>query len=142
MKNINYENAYISSDEIENAICQELIYKYKMIVLDKNEIVTIMFGSTCKYMVLSGGAFSWLIGFLGFFSKDIYYPCNKNTWYGDIFVFNKWNGIGFFNTPKHNLKKNTAEEPTDEWYDSPFDNNTDYTIQPRDVKKRLQLAVK
>jgi hypothetical protein len=141
MKNIRYERAYISSDEIENTICQELIRKFNMIVIDKNEIETIMFGSTCKYMVLSGGAFSWLIGFMGFFSTDIYYPCNKNPWYGDIFVFNKWKSIDFLNTHEYNLKKNIADEPTDEWYDSPFD-NTDYTIKQSIIKDKIPLVVK
>ncbi len=141
MKNINYSNAYISSDEIEHSICQDLLYKYNMTVIDKNEIETIMFATTCKHMILSGGAFSWLIGFFGFFSKDIYYPCNKNTWYGDIFIFKKWNGINFFNTTKYNLKKNIADDPSDEWYDSPFD-YTDYTINKTDIKKALVVKSK
>jgi hypothetical protein len=141
IKNINYTRAFISSDEIDHGICQELIRKYNMTVINNDEIETIMFGSTCKYLILSGGAYSWLIGFLAFFSSDIYYPFNKNTWYGDIFVFNKWNSIGFFNTSKFNLKKSIADEPSDEWYDSPFD-NTDYTIKHSDVKKNILLTVK
>lgn len=136
IKKIPYEKAYISSDEIQHNICQDLIRKFNMIVIDKNEVETIMFGSTCKYMVLSGGAFSWLMGFLGFFSTDIYYPCNKNTWYGDIFVFHKWKSVTILNTLYDNLKKNIADEPTNEWYDSPFD-NTNYTINKEHIKKPL-----
>jgi hypothetical protein len=49
-----------------------------------------MFASTCNHIVLSGGTFSWLIGFLAFFSKSIYYPRIKNKWYGDIFIFPHW----------------------------------------------------
>jgi len=52
-----------------------------------------MFGSTCQHIVLSGGTFSWLIGFLGFFS-DVYFPSNREkVWYGDIFVFPRWKGV-------------------------------------------------
>jgi len=141
IKKIHYEKAYISSDEIQNSICKKLIRKFNMIVIDKNEVETIMFGSTCKYIVLSGGSFSWLIGFLAFFSTDIYYPYNKNKWYGDIFVFNKWKSVHLSNTYKDNLKKNIADEPTDEWYDSPFD-NTDFTIKPKDIKDKIHLFVK
>ena len=32
-----------------------------------------MFGSTCKYIVLTGGTMSWTIGLFGYFST-IYYP--------------------------------------------------------------------
>jgi len=53
-----------------------------------------------------------------------------------IFIFKKWNGINFFNTTKYNLKKNIADDPSDEWYDSPFD-YTDYTINKTDIKKAL-----
>jgi len=53
-----------------------------------------MFASTCNNLILSGGTFSWLIGFLAFYSKNIYYPLdNKNKWYGDIFIFPEWTGI-------------------------------------------------
>jgi hypothetical protein len=45
------------------------------------------------------------------------------------------------NTYEDNLKKNVADEPTDEWYDSPFD-NTDYTIKPIDIKDKIPLVVK
>jgi hypothetical protein len=142
LKKISYEKIYISSDEIDNSICQQLIHKYNMTIINKDEVETIMFASTCKYLILSGGSFSWLIGFMGFFSKEIYYPCNKNTWYGDIFVFNKWNGVGFFNTFKYYMKKSIADDPTDEWYDSPFDYNN-YTVNSSDVvKTKKPLVVK
>jgi hypothetical protein len=57
-----------------------------------NEVDTIMFGNTCKYIVLSGGTFSWLIGLLGF-NSVVYYPKQKQLYYGNIFVFPDWNGI-------------------------------------------------
>jgi len=52
-----------------------------------------MFGSTCNNIVLSGGTFSWLIGFLAIKSENIYYPELKEKWYGDIFSFLNWKNI-------------------------------------------------
>ena len=86
----NFITGYISSDSIQHELCQYFIHKYGLIVIDKCEVETIMFASTCKYITLSGGTFSWLIGFFAFFSTHIYYPSLKNPWYGDIFVFPNW----------------------------------------------------
>jgi hypothetical protein len=85
---IKFENGYISSDTINHEICQKLINKYNLIKIELNEIQTIMYGSTCKYIVLSGGTFSWLIGFLGIYS-EIYVP-SITRWHGDIFVLPEW----------------------------------------------------
>jgi hypothetical protein len=90
-----YITGYISSDSIESDFCKYLINKYNLIVIDKCEIEIIMFGSTCNTIILSGGTFSWLIGFFAFFSKNIHYPNIKNPWYGNIFSFRKWNSINF-----------------------------------------------
>ena len=87
---ISYDNGYISSDSIDNDLCQQLIKKYKLNVINYNDTETNMFASTCNNIVLSGGSFSWLIGFFAFYSEKIYYPHNSKTWYGDIFVFPDW----------------------------------------------------
>ncbi len=98
LSTIKFEKGYISSDTIKHDICKQLIKKYKLIATYDTDINTIMFGSTCKHIVLSGGTFSWLIGFFGFFS-DVYYPTvRKGVWYGDIFVFPNWKGIDAPNT--------------------------------------------
>ena len=94
IKKISFDKGYISSDTIQSDICKKLIEKYKLNIIDEKEVNTIMFASTCNNILLSGGTFSWLIGFLAYYSKNIYYPKNKkNKWYGDIFVFAEWNGI-------------------------------------------------
>ena len=87
---ISFNNGYISSDSIENDICKKLISKYNLSVINKNEVETIMFASTCNNIILSGGTFSWLIGFFAFYSNAIYFPLKKNVWYGDIFIFKEW----------------------------------------------------
>lgn len=85
-----FDKGYISSDSIDHDICKILIKRYNLQIVDFCEISTIMFATTCKYLLLSGGTFSWLIGFLAFYSDAIYYPKRKNTWYDDIFVFDEW----------------------------------------------------
>jgi len=89
LNTISYKNAYISSDTIDSCLCRNLIEKYHLIVFDRNEIETIMFGSTCKHIVLTGGTFSWLIGFFAFYAEGIYYPKMENNkkWFGEIFNF-------------------------------------------------------
>lgn len=114
LSNISFENGFISSDTITHPICEKLIQKYNLIIVDfadelniygekhdpsQNEILTIMFASTCKYIVCSGGSFSWIIGVLssviGENGNNIYYHAsNRNSpWFGDIFVFDNWNMI-------------------------------------------------
>lgn len=94
LKNISFNKGYISSDTIESKLCKKIIKKYNLKIIDYNEVETIMFASTCSNIVLSGGTFSWLIGFLAYYSKKIYYPKDKkNKWYGDIFIFSDWIGI-------------------------------------------------
>ena len=92
IKKCNFSNGYISSDNLNSSICRNLIEKYSLKVVNLNEEETIMFGSTCNNIILSGGTFSWLIGFLAFYSKNINYPINIKRWYGDIFVYKNWIG--------------------------------------------------
>lgn len=90
-----FVTGYISSDSIDSDFCKYLIHKYNLIRIDKCETETIMFGSTCNTVILSGGTFSWLIGFFAFFAKQVYYPNIKNPWYGNIFSFYDWNSVNF-----------------------------------------------
>jgi hypothetical protein len=90
---IHFNNGFISSDDLNSPICQFLIHKYNLKILNYDEIETIKFASTCKHIILSGGTFSWLIGFFAFFSENIYYPNIDNKWYGDIFIFPHWKMI-------------------------------------------------
>lgn len=93
LSNMSFENGFISSDTIDDDICKYLIEKYNLQIINYCEESTIMFASTCKKILLSGGTFSWLIGFLAFYSDEIYYPKRKTTWYDDIFVFDEWTSV-------------------------------------------------
>jgi hypothetical protein len=75
-----YDNIYIGSDDFNNILIKDLKKKYpKIIFINKDPINTIQFGSTCKYIILSHGSFSAIIGYLGFFS-NIYYPNYIPKW--------------------------------------------------------------
>jgi len=93
----NPNNLFISSDTIDHPLCKLLLNKYKgSISIQYDYIDTLMFASTCKYIVLSHGSFSATIGNLGFFS-EIYYPKYfiLPMWHGDMFTIPGWNMISF-----------------------------------------------
>lgn len=92
LNKIKYDNGYISTDTPNHPMIKYLIDKYGLYLICYDEIKTIKFASTCKYLILSQGTFSWLIGFLGFYSQ-IYYPKIKKIWHGDIFVIPNWQEI-------------------------------------------------
>ena len=93
---ITYDTGYISSDLINHPICTKLIRKYNLLVINGDEIKTIQWGSTCKWIVLSKSMFSWLIGVFGFYST-IYYPerLGKKNKHGNIFIFKDWNKVNY-----------------------------------------------
>lgn len=93
IKSLKFNKGYIASDNINHDICIYLSKKYNLTFINENEVRTIMFGSTCNNIILSGGTFSWLIGFLAIKSKKIFYPDIEDRWYGDIFNFSNWKQI-------------------------------------------------
>jgi hypothetical protein len=93
IKSLKFNQGYISSDNINHSLCQNLIKNFNLFIINKSEIETIMFASTCNNIILSGGTFSWLIAFLALKSENIFYPELKEKWFGDIFSFTDWKGI-------------------------------------------------
>ncbi len=93
INSLKFNRGFIASDNINHDFCKKLIRKYKLTIFDRSEIETIMFGSVCKNIILCGGTFSWLIGFLAMSTSNIFYPELKEKWYGDIFSFKNWNKI-------------------------------------------------
>jgi hypothetical protein len=92
INSISYENLYISTDDKNHNIIQNIIQLYpNAIILDYDEITTFQFASTCKHIILSHGSFSALIGYLAFFST-VYYPEYNldKIWYGDMFSIKNW----------------------------------------------------
>jgi hypothetical protein len=92
IKNINFDNLYISTDDKNDNMVIKLLELYPSSqLIEFDEITTFQFASTCKHIILSHGTFSAVIGYLSFFS-DVYYPeyeLNK-IWYGDIFSIDNW----------------------------------------------------
>ena len=95
IKNISFDNMYISTDEQNHCIIRELLCAYpNAILIDYDEIATFQFASTCKYILLSQGTFSLSIGYLSFYS-EVYYPDNIATFCGgeDIFSIPGWHKL-------------------------------------------------
>ena len=94
INNLKYNNIYVASVSLNDNLIKNLIKKYpKIILINYNEIDTIHFGSTCKYIILSHGTFSAIIGYLAFYSI-IYYPNSIPKWCPiDLFTNKGWNGV-------------------------------------------------
>lgn len=95
----NNSNIYYSTDADENK--HEYISKIKniypnIIHIDTDEVNTIHLASTCKYVILSQGTFSAIIGYLSFYS-EVYTPEYdiNNFWHGDIFTIENWYRIQY-----------------------------------------------
>ena len=96
IKNIIFDDLYISTDDKEHDIVKELLNLYPSSqLISFDEITTFLFASTCKNIILSHGSFSAVIGYLSFFS-NIYYPEYESNkiWYGDMFSINNWIKLG------------------------------------------------
>jgi hypothetical protein len=105
-----YENAieatgatsgFISSDAVNHPTVQKLAEKYGFKIIMNDIVETFMLASTCKYLVLSHGSFSWSIGSISFFSEKVFIPphrymtivTKKSKWVGDIFRMPNWQTI-------------------------------------------------
>jgi len=98
LSSLTFDKGYIASDTPNHEICMRLKEKYPNIeIMNSNEVDTILFGSTCKYVVLSHGSFSAVIGYFSFYS-DVYYPMYEEgkMWYGDMFTnIPEWKRVEF-----------------------------------------------
>lgn len=84
-------SGFISSDSPDHPFVTGLAAKYNLNIVRKNEVETIMLGSTCRHVVLSYGTFSWMIGALAFDAETVQIPPKKHsTWVGDIFGMPDW----------------------------------------------------
>jgi hypothetical protein len=96
---------YITTDEPEHTMVQCLLDRYERSMLYVgNEIETLQFFSTCKYLLLSQGTFSAMIGYLAFDSNEIYIP--------DKVIKFEWHPLEIFrNKNFKNGYEITTEEP-------------------------------
>ncbi|PHX74754.1 MAG: hypothetical protein CK547_01490 [Chitinophagaceae bacterium] len=91
IKKINFDTIFISTDDPNHSIIKILLENPNAKLIQRNEIHTFQFGSTCKHILLSHGSFSAIIGYLSFYST-VYYPeyDQNKIWYGDMFSINGW----------------------------------------------------
>ena len=88
-----YNNIFLATDDPKHSIINSIVQKYPSTqIIHYDEINTLMYGSTCKHVILSHGSFSAVIGYLSFFS-DVYYPEYNFLWYGDMFSIDGWNRV-------------------------------------------------
>jgi hypothetical protein len=88
------DTIFLCTDEPTHPFIIQYIEHFpNTIIINLNPHKTIQFASTCKYLILSHGTFSAIIGYLAFYST-IYYPKYlTKMWHGDIFSINNWNCI-------------------------------------------------
>ena len=69
LSGLSVNNIYLSTDSKDHLIIKQITDKYPNIqILEYSPADIILFGSTCKYVVLSYGTFSAMIGYLAFYS--------------------------------------------------------------------------
>lgn len=86
------DNIFIGSDSPNHPIVKYLIKEHNCILINYSPIETIMFGSTCKFVILSHGSFSAFIGWISYYSK-IYYKKYGHMWFGDMFSIKEFEEI-------------------------------------------------
>lgn len=76
------DNIYIATDSNNHNIINKLKNKYNNHKIMGNDLAEIFkFGSTCKYVILSYGTFSAMIGYISFYSTVYYKKYNsKHKW--------------------------------------------------------------
>lgn len=82
LSKLKFDDLYVATDSSKHKLIETLKNKYPNLKLYKENIInTILFGSTCRYIVLSYGTFSSVIGYLSYYSTVYYVPyCEKYAW--------------------------------------------------------------
>jgi len=103
-----YSRGFLSSDSMQHPLCQRLMYRFRLIPLspDAEEVDLVQHANACRYLVLSGGTFSFLMAFFNYRAEKVFYPVLPDPWYGDIFY--PWTGIPC--ARKTDEKKENKEE--------------------------------
>lgn len=96
LKGISFDNIYIGTDDKNHKLITELKLNFpNATVVDYDEVDTIHFGSTCKYVVLTHGSFSACIGYLAY-DSIVYAPSwdyekkNRANWHGNMMSIKGW----------------------------------------------------
>ena len=95
LQSVPFESGYISSDSPNDPLVQELMAKYKLRLVQDTEVRTLQLASTCRFLVLSQGTFSFMMGLFGFYTELVQWPQIKQKWHGDIFVLPGWKEVAW-----------------------------------------------
>lgn len=79
LSQLNIHNIIIATDSPNHAIIKQLQAKYSIRMMGEDLDEIFMFGSTSKYVILSYGTFSALIGYLSYYSTVYYKSFNAQT---------------------------------------------------------------
>jgi len=104
IERLKYDNLYVSTDQLNHPLVLQIISKFSGKVIQYNEVDTIKFASTCKYIVLSHGTFSSCIGYFSFYSQ-VYYPdfLFIKRWHGDVFSIPGWTKVYYTALTKEDI---------------------------------------
>ena len=82
LSKLQFDNLYVATDTPNHQIITALKTKYvDLQMYGGNVYDTILFGSTCKNVILSYGTFSSVIGYLSYYSTVYHVPyCEKYAW--------------------------------------------------------------
>lgn len=89
LRNVSFNDGFISSDSPLHPIVQLLCEKYKISLVQMSPEDTINFARKSKNLVLSNGSFSWWCGFFSN-AENIFYPKQDTPWHPDFYVFDYW----------------------------------------------------
>jgi hypothetical protein len=95
LSSLSFDRLYVSTDDPTSSIITQILQKYPRAVLfNLDEVQSIQFASTCKYVVLSNGSFSAVIVYLAFFSTVYYCKIDPTTpSYGNMFSITGWKEV-------------------------------------------------
>jgi hypothetical protein len=103
LSTLKIDNIYIATDSADDELIKKLQQKYSNVKIFEDTLSNIIkFGSTNKYVILSYGTFSAVIGYLSYHSTVFYKKVsNKTAWDWDCFP---GNGEGFDMFRNHSTK--------------------------------------
>lgn len=76
---------FVSSESNNHLVVRRIVSHFNATLLDLSAVQTIQFGSTCAYLVISDGTFSWTIGSMASLHARVRIVPRKNVkWSGNI----------------------------------------------------------
>lgn len=86
LSKLKYDNIYIATDNSSHIIVRKILNKYKNVnIMDNNLVKIFQYGSTCRFVILSYGTFSAMIGYISYYSYVYCLKfCKKYAWDWDL----------------------------------------------------------